>query len=296
MRQILVPTDFSPSSSVAARAGMAIGRALGARVDLIHVAESAVPPEFFAEVEEFDRARLAEANAMLSSLASELNAPSDASSIHVKRGDVGLGILATAAETRAQLIVMSSLGRHGAQPLLLGSTAARIARDAGCPVLIFRGANDNQLPRQGLFTHPLIAVDYSRFSMPSVAYASQLATEDATIELCHAMFHPAFEFDSSAADTAKFNAIFEGAQTREQDRLNEIARQAAVRHKVRACVTTGRAADAVLKRIRDVEADVVVTGAHGRDTATDLLLGSVADRLLRQSPVPVLLIPDGALS
>ena len=41
--------------------------------------------------------------------------------------------------------------------------------------------------------------------------------------------------------------------------------------------------------------DVIVVGAHSRDTGIELLIGTVADRVLRSAAVPVLLFPEAAL-
>jgi nucleotide-binding universal stress UspA family protein len=50
-------------------------------------------------------------------------------------GDVTEGILRTAADVRADLIVMTTAGRHGFLDALRGSHSERVLRDAGCPLL-----------------------------------------------------------------------------------------------------------------------------------------------------------------
>jgi nucleotide-binding universal stress UspA family protein len=49
-------------------------------------------------------------------------------------------------------------------------------------------------------------------------------------------------------------------------------------------------ADILLQAARDVAADVIVMGTHGRSGIMHLLLGSVAEGVLRQSDLPVLLV------
>jgi nucleotide-binding universal stress UspA family protein len=65
---------------------------------------------------------------------------------------------------------------------------------------------------------------------------------------------------------------------------------------VRAMVTSGTAADELLKAARQQHADLVVIGTRGMGKVARLLLGSTADHVLRHSHVPVLAVPAGATS
>ncbi|MFC6719350.1 universal stress protein [Natrialbaceae archaeon GCM10025810] len=53
-------------------------------------------------------------------------------------------------------------------------------------------------------------------------------------------------------------------------------------------VREGRPAQQICEHAREVDADLVVTGTRGRHGENRLLLGSVAERVVRISPVPVL--------
>lgn len=54
----------------------------------------------------------------------------------------------------------------------------------------------------------------------------------------------------------------------------------------------GRAADEIVKQARQWPADLIVLGTHGRRGLKRLAMGSDAELVLRQSPVPVLLVRD----
>lgn len=54
----------------------------------------------------------------------------------------------------------------------------------------------------------------------------------------------------------------------------------------------GRAADEIVKQAREWAADLIVLGTHGRRGLKRLAMGSDAELVLRQSPVPVLMIRD----
>lgn len=57
---------------------------------------------------------------------------------------------------------------------------------------------------------------------------------------------------------------------------------------------TGRVADAIVERAKRWRADLIVMGTHGRRGFDRLLLGSNAELVVRNSPVPVLLVPGSA--
>ena len=59
---------------------------------------------------------------------------------------------------------------------------------------------------------------------------------------------------------------------------------------VTTAVREGRPAAEICEYARDVDADVLATGTRGRHGENRLLLGSVAERIVRRSPVPVLTV------
>ncbi|MGD8563563.1 MAG: universal stress protein [Desulfarculaceae bacterium] len=58
----------------------------------------------------------------------------------------------------------------------------------------------------------------------------------------------------------------------------------------RESVVTGEPADKILEYIDKNAVDMVVMGTHGRQGITEVVLGSVARRIVRRSPVPVLTV------
>ncbi|MGR4064745.1 MAG: universal stress protein, partial [Vulcanimicrobiaceae bacterium] len=57
-------------------------------------------------------------------------------------------------------------------------------------------------------------------------------------------------------------------------------------------VLGGDPSDAIAACVADVGADLIVIGSHGRSGLPRLFLGSVAEGVLRKSPVPVLVIRE----
>ena len=64
---------------------------------------------------------------------------------------------------------------------------------------------------------------------------------------------------------------------------------------VSTIVRTGNAADEILKAVEETKADLVAMSTHGRSGLRRLAFGSITDKVLRHSPVPVLTVraPEG---
>lgn len=56
-------------------------------------------------------------------------------------------------------------------------------------------------------------------------------------------------------------------------------------------IKTGRVAETVLKTADEINADIIVMGSHSYSALGELILGSVADKVMRISKKPVLLVP-----
>ncbi len=63
-------------------------------------------------------------------------------------------------------------------------------------------------------------------------------------------------------------------------------------HGERAFVAEGLPADEILAHARDADVDLVVMGTHGRTGLSRLLFGSVAEAVMRRSPVPILTVRE----
>jgi nucleotide-binding universal stress UspA family protein len=59
---------------------------------------------------------------------------------------------------------------------------------------------------------------------------------------------------------------------------------------VESAVETGRPARAILSYVDEHDVDHVIMGSHGREGVSRLVLGSVAEQVMRQSPVPVTVV------
>ena len=149
-RKILVATDLTDASLPALRVALDFARHFSAEVVAIYVAESAYTNRSWyapfepSETELLEALRVRQRDAALVALEAQIEKASTAGSDNILvrpllRDGVAADIIpSTAAELGADLIVLGTHGRKGAQHLLLGSIAERVVRSAACPVLTVR--------------------------------------------------------------------------------------------------------------------------------------------------------------
>ncbi len=142
LKQILVPTDFSPTSGKALEYAGALATQCNATVTLLHIAEVG-SPGYEHGAGDFPRMETQLRRAAEKQIADCLHG-NLAVEFMVGRGWPFGGkrayheIIETARRQHADLIVVSTHGFTGLDHLIMGSTAERVVRHAPCPVLVVR--------------------------------------------------------------------------------------------------------------------------------------------------------------
>jgi nucleotide-binding universal stress UspA family protein len=142
LRQILVTTDLSETSSLAFEPALTLARKFGASIVVVHVVEDQLPAymdEFTAvPIDTILEAQSQRARKDLDAFLAE-HVPEE---IEVDRvivhGVAHLEILRVAEERGVDLIALATHGRGFVSHALFGSTAERVVRKASCPVLTVR--------------------------------------------------------------------------------------------------------------------------------------------------------------
>jgi nucleotide-binding universal stress UspA family protein len=190
-------------------------------------------------------------------------------------------ILAVARELAVDLIVLGGRQAHGTARVL-GSVAERVVAQATAPVLIARA--------EPAAPHILAATDFSDASLPAVSAAHAIARVFAapiTLVHCVARNEPYTAVDALANR--------EGADAEEistaRRRLREMCESSPEHDTSR--VVVGEPAEAIVRLAEEVHASLVVIASHGRTGIARLVLGSVADKVLRDAPCSVLIVRRG---
>ncbi|MBX3472264.1 MAG: universal stress protein [Planctomycetes bacterium] len=130
----------------------------------------------------------------------------------------------------------------------------------------------------------LVPVDFSAPSLAALEYARGLAARcGARVELLHVIDAAAVDGVLGHASPAVWAQALEDARRR----LKELAQGEPCK------VLEGRPADVVVDHAQAVQADMIVMGSLGRTGLERLLIGSVAERVVRMAPCPVLVLREG---
>jgi len=138
--KILIAVDDSPFSGGLLRAVVTQFRTGNTEVRILHVLQPIGPappqmaPGYAPELEEQKKP----AHELVERIAKELHSAGFNVNTAVEVGDIRETIIDSAAEWRADLIVVGSHGQRGMQRFLLGSVAEFVARHAKCSVEIVR--------------------------------------------------------------------------------------------------------------------------------------------------------------
>jgi nucleotide-binding universal stress UspA family protein len=145
----------------------------------------------------------------------------------------------------------------------------------------------------------LVPHDYSPCADRALGLAVQLAKlHQAKIVLLHVTDLPpgltadAMITDRESGETIRVDAYAAAQAARELETRARPVRDAGVAIEVRSAL--GSIAEQVIDMAADVKADLIVMGTHGRTGLAHLFLGSMAEKVLRNSPIPVLTVREGS--
>ncbi|MEW5790242.1 MAG: universal stress protein [Pseudomonadota bacterium] len=145
-----------------------------------------------------------------------------------------------------------------------------------------------------LFQRILAPVDYSDLAALAARMAAELAAQQqAELTLLHVFAPPIIypELPETAVPplletTEEIRAIAE----REMQALTDRLRADYPRLQGRVVESADRPASAIADVAKEINADLIVIGSHGRSGLSRLLLGSTADRVVHEAPCAVLVV------
>lgn len=325
-QKIVVPLDGSELAERAVPIAARIARSTGASLILVRVVYPPIryasytymlitPEEFYSEVaeEETEVAR----NYLRRVAMSEPLAGIEVEIHTVASPIIAEAILETAQKTQSNLIVLCSHGYTGLKRWALGNVAQKLTRHSSIPVLVLREKNDGQ--QQVYTTHPqtvhvLIALDGSPLSETAIEPAIQLGValsvpEHIVVNLIQVL---------ALQEVTGIMKIYEASAVA---REHFIAETQAYLEEVKKKILTGNptyrnltvttevlvhddVAGALVEREHHINAgtqapnasecfDLMALTTHGRSGLQRWALGSIAERVLNATKLPLLIVhPD----
>jgi nucleotide-binding universal stress UspA family protein len=214
--------------------------------------------------------------------------------------DVGVGEPAEAIVEAAQrlscdLIVVASHGRGALRRWAFGSTADALSRNSPVPVLIVRAkdaAREMGVPEIGRVIVPYDGTELAAGAFPAaIAIAKRL---DAGILLAHAIspaaLAPAITPMEPFYPAEVYTDVLDELETKAAASLEKAAAEIAQSGvPVKHAVVEGTPFDVITEL--STSDDLIVLASHGRSGFERWLLGSFSEQLVREGPVPVVVVP-----
>lgn len=307
--RIVVPLDGSRFGEHALPTALSLAIRNEGALDLVTVAMPAVAPppsrdQAVTGDESRDRGK-AQAAEYLDRVAERVRASGYEGTLArdvIAPGNAARSIVRYLSEVEADLVVMTTHGRGPLQRAWLGSTADGVIRRSPCPVLLLRpqegaeGGSEALSPvdfsvRPDPFSGTVLPLDGSEAAERAFDALPALLAEGSVVHLIRIV--PPFVAGGSpylphAVREAQDHEMVRKASAEYLDRFGEKVEAAGF--EVRASVVTaGQPAVAVLRTAEETGAALIGMSTSGRGGAARLLLGSVADKVVRGAPCPVLL-------
>lgn len=291
IHSVLAATDFSTGAAKAVRRATQLAIEHGAEVDLLHVISGPglkAIRELFGAPQQVEAGLAEDANHRLHNLARRVARQTGTPPrTQVRSGKVAEEIIATAES--ADLLIMGARGSTALRDVFLGTTTDRVLHKCPRPVLIVKR------PAFVPYENVLVPVGHGPTSTLAVRLAARLAPH-ADMTVLHAFSVP-FEARLNLAGVAQDDI----------DRYRLDARHEAVRHVdsilrdvdtgdrlVRRSIEPGEAPRLILRREKELEADLIVIGKHGDSLLDVMFLGSVTRHVIGGSKCDVLVVGEEA--
>jgi len=281
--RVLFPTDGSDCAEHAHHHARYLADRFEAALHVIHVEEGEAELTEVIDVSETDV--LADLHAPMAS------GPSVPEPRVVERtvahSSVAEGILSYAAEHDTTLTVLGTHGRSGVRRLVLGSVTETVVRRAPHPVMtVGRGAKPPEEVEGG---HLVVPVDFSDRQPRLLAHARELALDyGMTLTLLHVVEVESLpDVYGVYADPPAPGVLADRTEMVLEERADTLREDGV---DVRVEVRSGHAAAETLDATDDMDADLLAIATHGRSGVKRMLMGSVAETVIRRASCPVFVV------
>lgn len=270
MFKILIPVDNTPlAEQIAPHVRDLVGRR-DAETTLLNVLADMVG----YDPDRVQRART-EALDRMHAVADRIAPASTAIRYELRMGDPAREIMKVIALDAPSIIAMPTHGRSGLGRLIEGSVTEQILRHTNVPMLLTHHAVRNDTNR---YARILVALDGTRDSERVLPMVEEVA-------ITHGSEVVLFYDEPGVTDVGEVLGVRDAPQriAAYAARLTNAGLEVRVEQ-----TKTGRAAEALLARIRQDKFDLVAMTTHGREGLARITLGSVAEKVLRDAEVTML--------
>ena len=301
LQSVLVPLDGSEFSERSLPVARTIARATGAAMHLAHVHIPYEPDHLLSntqfhfeglDMDEYDSRHRESERRYLTRLASELGEEGTPTQPALLEGSNVANELARYAErVRPDLMVITTHGHNPVSRLWLGSTADAMVRSTHIPILAIHPERPGAAPAEVLsLQHIFVPLDRSAMAEAVLAPAVELAqATGARLTLGHFVSVPsAFGARTSASLPHNLEPVMLAAEEYLEGVARDLSRQG-----LRADFVVEAAespSEAIARLSGELDADLIAIATHGYGGVRRVVMGSIADAVLRATPLPLLVM------
>jgi nucleotide-binding universal stress UspA family protein len=281
-QRVLVPLDGSELAERAIPYAKNLAKTKGSEVILFTVS--------IASVEQLDRPM----KAYLELNTKELQSQGIKASTAIAYGNVADEIIKFADKNKIDLIILSTHGHSGIKRWALGSVALKVLHGTCTPVLLIKSRTHKMANVE--FKKILVPLDGSSFSEVSIPYVKELAKGTGSeIILLRVSEPPVLPADRSPAIKPSWeeyrDILMTEIQLQAEKYLEGIKADLGKSGiKTRSQAILGKAGESILQVAQKEDINLIAMATHGRTGVSRWVYGSVASRIVEESPQPVMLI------
>jgi len=277
-RNILVAFDGSDSSKNALKEVLRISKIEGFRVTAVTVLRSYDSEAGVSRGKRVEDARGADCNICNNSVKIVMEDGGEVQTI-LEEGVVHEAIIEAAEARCCDLIIMGRRGLSRLERAFMGSVTAQVIRHSTIDVLV--------MPRNTSlgWKNILLATDGSEFSSSATERAVEIAQEHGGNLGVVSVVDVSDNFYNEMPGTLErmeFHAKDNVALVKDKAKTLNI--------KIKPYIREGEPHKEIVKLAREINADVICMGSHGRTGLERILMGSVAEQVLHNAPCPVLIV------
>jgi nucleotide-binding universal stress UspA family protein len=212
----------------------------------------------------------------------------------IESGTPALCIVEAAADDDDTLVVMATHGYSGIRRWTLGSVTEQVIHTTRRPVFVVHGAASPPVTNPPSLKHLLLPLDGSSFARQALALATELATHaQATLHLLHAHL-PVSAYPPLARASLSDERFTDLLADQRRSVAQEIESTASNLQQqslaASTCIKNGHPAEVITAEAARRHCDAIVMATHGYSGIQRWALGSVANRVLHTTPVPLVLV------
>ena len=278
IKKIVVGYDFSEPGRAALSKALELADRFQAALTVVHAISPEIASPFVPAVE-LDLAKIVEENLkqQLTEFVKKSGHPVESVTAKVLQGLPHMCLIEHAVAQNADLIVVGSHSRSVVGRFFLGSQALKVVRHAPMAVWV---NHEQQVRTVQKILVPIDENSISELAIPEAKIFAQIY--NAKLQLVHVLHMPVYDYLDS-------QSLLNEAQTECQKYLQNLCQIHAL--ELPPLVLQGNPASTIFKHIEnDSHIGLVVLATHGRKGVDRLFMGSVAEQIVQQGPVPVLAV------